>query len=367
MEVIVHREHFLPVLSRTCGVVERRQTLPILGNLLLKADVDQVSVVGTDLEVEVKSWCKANVVAAGETTLPARKLLDIIRNLVEGAEIRIKVSGDRCQLTSGRGRYVLGGLPASDFPVVQGDAGSGVMVSLIESDLKRLLEKTAFAMAQQDVRYYLNGLLFELKDKVIRSVGTDGHRLARYDLASDEVFGDGRSVIVPYKTVTELRRLLGATQRVVSVVIGERVVQFGLGDSVVTSKLVDGQYPDYERVIPLGLNRVAVVEKEALRSSLVRAAVLSNEKYRGVKVSFEPGVLRLQAHNPEQEEAIEELELDFDGEPTTIGFNVAYLGDVISAVDADRIEIRFSDANSSSVWCGVGSEEEVFVVMPMRL
>lgn len=367
MEVHIEKNALLPALNRACGVVERRQTLPILGNILLKAEDDRLVVVGTDLEVEIRTWCRARTAVPGETTLPARKLIDIVRNLADGAEMQLKESGDKCRLISGRGRYVLGSLSPSDFPSSQESFESDSEYSLSEGEFRRLLDKTAFAMAQQDVRYYLNGLLIESTSRGIRSVATDGHRLARYDLETDGELTQGVSVIVPFKTVGELRRLLSDVDGKIGVSVGQRAIRVALADSVVTSKLVDGKYPDYERVLPVDLTQKVRVDKGLLKQTLIRAAVLSNEKFRGVKIVFEPNLLRLQAHNPEKEEAVEELDLGYSGPCVSIGFNVAYLLDVLGAIDVDQVDIWFKDSDSSSVWRGAEKVEESFVVMPMRL
>ncbi|EGV18046.1 DNA polymerase III subunit beta [Thiocapsa marina] len=366
MELVVNRENLLPVLSKVVGVVERRQTLPILGNLLLSASDDRLDICGTDLEVEVKTSCNASVLREGETTLPARKLMDICRNLSEGTEIRFRQTNERCLVTAGRGRFTLGALPAPDFPLMDAEI-DGVEVKVPERILREILEKTSFAMAQQDVRYYLNGLLVEWEHSGITAVGTDGHRLAKFHRALDLEIPEPVQVIVPSKTVLELRRQLAPTDEAVSVAVGSKSIRVAVGGMVMTSKLVDGRYPEYGRVIPRELGKVARVGNEALKRALARTSILSNEKYRGVRLAFEEGVLRLQAHNPEQEEAEEEIELDYGGESVAIGFNVAYLSDVLGAVEGSEVEVRFSDAGSSSVWRGVGAEDETYVVMPMRL
>ena len=367
MEIHVNREHLLPVLSRGAGVVERRQTLPILGNMLIRVSDSGMVVVSTDLEVEVRGRCAAEVLQPGEVTVPARKFLDIVRNLQEGSELRLKVRGDRCQIVSGRGRYVLGTLPASDFPLMQPESGYHDL-EVEENAFRRLLEKTWFAMAQQDVRYYLNGLLMEFDSVGIRGVSTDGHRLARFDLAADLGWeADKCSVIVPYKTVIELRRQLSVSAAAVRIAVGDRSIRFEVGDLVTTSKLIDGRFPEYERVISVPLGRKAVLAKERLKGALTRASVLSNEKYRGIRLEFQKDLLRLQAHNPEQEEAVEEMDVEMEGEPVTLGFNVGYLADVLGAAEGDQVEVRFEDGNSSSIWRGLEAPEEAFVVMPMRL
>lgn len=366
MEVKMNREVLLPILARVVSVVERRQTLPVLGNLLLRAEGNAMEMIGTDMEIEVRVLCGAEVAECGEVTVPARKLADICRSLAEGSDIRLKIVGERCTLTAGRGRYILGTLPAADFPTMEAVVPD-LMFEIEEGILRRIFEKTAFAMAQQDVRYYLNGLLLELEPAFIRGVATDGHRLACYEHSCRVGVEQARSVIVPCKTVNELRRQLGNGVGAVRVEIGERLVRFVMGDVVAASKLIDGRYPEYGRVIPANLSKVAVVDRESLKRALTRASILSNERFRGLRVSFETGVMRLVANNPEQEEAVEEIELGYEGEAMAIGFNVAYLADLLGAVDGSEVEVRFEDGNSSSLWRGVGASGETYVVMPMRL
>lgn len=366
MEFTVNRDLLLPALAKVIGVVERRQTLPILGHFLLSAEADRLLITGTDLEVEVRTHCTATIQEPGQTTVPARKLVDICRNLSDGAEVRFRITEERCVVTAERGRFALGVLPAADFPLMEPEPG-GLTLHIEEQALKQMLDKTAFAMAQQDVRYYLNGLLIDFGPQGLTAVATDGHRLAKFqtDIRADAA--QGRQVILPSKTVLELRRQLGANDQDVSLTLGEKSACLVVGDMTMTSKLVDGRYPDYERVIPRQLAHGAMIEREALRRALSRTSILSNEKYRGVRLAFDEGLLRLQAHNPEQEEAEEEIEAQYSGEPIAIGFNVAYLMDVLGALDSESVEVRFEDANSSSIWRGQGAENETYVVMPMRL
>lgn len=366
MDVNIGRESLLPLLGRVVSVVERRQTLPILGNLLFEARNGVLTVVGTDLEVEIRSWTEADIVQEGEVTLPARKVLDICRSLPEGIGVRLKANGDRCTVTAGRGRYSLGTLPAQDFPRAE-ERGMDDVFEVEAGELRRVLDKTAFAMAQQDVRYYLNGLFVHVAQSGLTAVATDGHRLACYAHQGRFSVADDRSVIIPFKTITELRRQLGNDGTVVQVEVGDRLIRFVVAETVITSKLIDGRYPEYARVIPAGLSRRAVVDREGLRKALARTAILSNEKYRGVRLFFEPGVLRLVAHNPEQEEAVEEMELDYAGDSLAVGFNFGYLSDLLSAVDSEKVEVLFEDGNTSSLWRGAGVPSETYVVMPMRL
>lgn len=366
MELTANREVLLPALTRAVGVVERRHTLPILGNLLLEADHDRLRLVGTDVEVEIRSECGAQVAQPGEVTVPARKLTDICKSLPEGADLAFRVTNERCTVMSGRSRFVLGVLPAADFPRADEELG-GVRLEVAERFLKRLLDKTAFAMAQQDVRYYLNGLLFELEASGVIAVATDGHRLAKLQSEAVLDIGDPIQVILPSKTVLELKRQLEPSDAPVVLTVADKSIRVEVGGTRVTSKLIDGRYPDYERAIPKALNKEASADKESLRHALSRTAILSNEKYRGLRLSFSEGVLRLQAHNPEQEQAEEEIELEYAGEETAIGFNVGYLMDVLGAIEERRVSVQFQDGDSSSIWRGVGASGETYVVMPMRL
>jgi DNA polymerase-3 subunit beta len=366
MHIRTNREALVPVLQKVGGVVERRQTLPVLGNLLIAASEGTVEVSGTDLEVEVRATLRADVQTGGETTVPARKLMDICRALPEGAEITLRQDKERFLVLAGRSRFTLSTLPAGDFPAMEGSSGEE-RIELEQAQLKDLLDRTAFAMAHQDVRYYLNGLLLEVRPDRLVAVATDGHRLAKVELELDSDVGEGLQIIVPRKTVLELGRLLAGGQAPVTVDVGERSFRAVADGVVLTSKLVDGRYPDYDRVIPAAPERLAVVDRELLRQALQRTSILSNEKYKGVRLHFEPGLLRLQAHNPEQEEAEEELEIEYQSEPAAIGFNVAYLLDVLNVLGTNEVRIAFSDANSSAVVTGSGRDGEVYVVMPMRL
>ncbi|MEA3274017.1 MAG: DNA polymerase III subunit beta [Pseudomonadota bacterium] len=366
MNIETNREILMPVLNRVSGVVERRQTLPILGNFLISASDKSAQITGTDLEIEVRSRFPAVVHSAGDTTVPARKFLDICRALPDGADISMRVEKDRLSLLSGRSRFALSTLPATDYPAME-PTTVGESFSIAQGKLKYLLEKAAFAMAHQDVRYYLNGLLLELTSDRLIAVATDGHRLAKVEETVEQEVGREMQVILPRKSVLELSRLLSATDEVVRLDISENAFRTQVNDTVLMSKLVDGRYPDYERVIPKLADRIAVTDRDSLRQALVRTSILSNEKYKGVRMSFTEGQLRLQAHNPEQEEAEEEIELDYTQEPTAIGFNVGYLMDVLNVLDDEQVELQFGDSNTSALIRNKGKEQETYVVMPMRL
>ncbi|WP_293711840.1 MULTISPECIES: DNA polymerase III subunit beta [unclassified Stenotrophomonas] len=365
MRFTLQREAFLKPLAQVVNVVERRQTLPVLANFLVQVQGGQLSLTGTDLEVEMVSRIAVEDAQDGETTIPARKLFEIIRALPDGSRITVSQTGEKITVQAGRSRFTLATLPANDFPSVD-EVEATERVAVAESALKELIERTAFAMAQQDVRYYLNGLLFDLRDKTLRCVATDGHRLALCETELENGTGK-RQIIVPRKGVTELQRLLEGGDREVELEVGRSHVRVKRDDVTFTSKLIDGRFPDYEAVIPIGADREVKVERETLRASLQRAAILSNEKYRGVRVEVTPGQLKISAHNPEQEEAQEEIEADTQVSDLAIGFNVNYLLDALSALRDEHVVIQLRDSNSSALVREASSEKSRHVVMPLRL
>jgi len=366
MNLTTSRESLLRPLQAVIGVVERRQTMPVLANVLLVANNGQLSVTATDLEVELVAQSVVDEIKSeGEITVPARKMLDICRALPDEATVNLRLDGDRMVIKSGRSRFVLSTLAAADFPVVE-DIAADREIRLAQHDVRRLLEKTHFSMAQQDVRYYLNGLLLETGGGFVRAVATDGHRLALCEVGLEDGNGSAQQVIIPRKGVLELQRLLGDEEDV-ELAIGANHIRANVGNIRFTSKLIDGRFPDYDRVIPKPEGNRLRAGKEYLRSALQRAAILSNEKYRGVRLDLSPKFLKIQANNPDQEEAHDEIEVDYEGEELEIGFNVNYLLDALAAVDAEEVELGFVDANSSCVINGPGVDDAKFVVMPMRL
>jgi DNA polymerase-3 subunit beta len=367
MKFSIARESILAPLQLVTGVVERRQTLPVLSNTLVVVETDSVALTGTDLEVEVVGRASgADVVETGSTTIPARKLLDIVKSLPEGADVNFKLDGEKVTVSSARSRFTLSTLPASEFPNVEGSQEQ-LSFSLDARLFRQMIEKTAFSMAQQDVRYYLNGMLLELKDGVIRLVATDGHRLAMVMAKFGHEDGETHQAIVPRKGILELSRLLADVDGEVSVAIGANHIQVTAGDVVFTSKLVDGRFPDYERVIPRGSDKQLLANRDTFRTAFSRASILSNEKYRGVRLQLEKDMLRITANNPEQEQAEEEVAIEYEGDSLEIGFNVNYLLDVFSAIKGDDARLSLSDSNSSALLDDPADESAVYVVMPMRL
>jgi DNA polymerase-3 subunit beta len=366
MQFSIQREALLKPLQQVVGVVERRQTLPVLANLLVKVADGKLSFTGTDLEVEMVASTDADKLVDGETTIPARKLFDIVRALPDGAKIELKQNGDRVALNAGRSRFTLATLPATEFPTID-EIELVERVSLPEEVLRDLMERTAFAMANQDVRYYLNGMLLDLQEHALRCVATDGHRLALKETHLDSKVSTRRQIIIPRKGVNELVGLLESGEGTVELEFGRNHLRVRRGQVVFTSKLIDGRFPDYEAVIPLGADKRATLDREVLRGALQRAAILSNEKYRGVKLEFSPGKLRIVAHNPEQEEAVEEVEAETGVSDLTVGFNVGYLLDALAALRGDKARLSLRDAQSSCLVQEDDNEQSRHVIMPLRL
>ncbi len=365
MKLSAARNVLLKPLQAVIGVVERRQTMPILSNILLVARDGELSVTATDLEVELVARAEVDVETGGEITVSGRKLLDICKALPDDAEIKINVSGEKLAVRSGRSKFSLMTLPAAEFPTIE-DIKAVQTITVPQDVLGGLIEKTHFSMAQQDVRYYLNGMLLETEGSFLRAVATDGHRLALSQAALEGVKLDDQQVIVPRKGVLELQRLMSAGGSL-DIELGANHVRIQLDGIRFTSKLIDGRFPEYDRVIPQESSNELTADKGVLRNALQRTAILSNEKYRGIRLIIRDSGVVLQAHNPEQEEAEEEVEVQYSGDDIEIGFNVNYLLDAINAVDGDEVTLSVVDSNSSCLVREPGNDGSKFVVMPMRL
>ena len=365
MKFSVPREALLKPLQLVAGVVERRQTLPVLANVLLVLDDERLSLTGTDLEVEIVARVQLQEAGEnGELTVPARKLVDICRSLPDDAVLNFSEENQRVILRSGRSRFTLSTLPAGDFPSVE-QAEGDLQFSCEQQDIKRLIDRTSFAMAQQDVRYYLNGMLWEVQDGQLRAVATDGHRLAMCTRAISVATPEVVQAILPRKGVLELGRLLDS-QGNVDVVLGSNHIRVSTDDYTFTSKLVDGKFPDYERVIPKGGNKEVLGDRNELKQAFGRTAILSNEKYRGVRLLLADGLLTIVANNPEQEEAEEQVVVNYSGDSLEVGFNVSYLQDVAGVLSSENIKITLSDSNSSALLEEPEAGDSVYVVMPRR-
>ncbi len=368
MKFSISREALLKPLQMVIGVVERRQTMPVLSNVLVHLEEEVLSLTGTDLEVEIVGRITLNGEGhvPGAVTVPARKLMDICRSLPDSATLEFSESEGRAQVQSGRSRFTLSTLPASEFPSVE-ESDSLFNFTIPQNQLKRLMDATSFAMAQQDVRYYLNGMLVEIDGDQIRSVATDGHRLA---LATTPNTGEAGSektqAILPRKGVVELSRLLDEEGEA-TVFLGGNHLRVEMPGVRFTSKLIDGTYPDYERVLPRGGDKEVLAEREPLRQACNRVSILSNEKYRGVRLQLSEGLLQLQANNPEQEEAQEDLMVNYSGGSLEVGFNVNYIQDVVNNLKGENVQITLSDPNSSALIQDPEDDSALYVVMPMRL
>ena len=370
MKFSIARDALIKPLNLVAGVVERRQTLPILSNVLLALEDKTLSLTGTDLEVELIGRVELDAAGVdGEVTVPARKLVDICKSLPEGSIIEFSLEAGKATVKAGRSRFTLSTLPAADFPAVEGGAGS-VALSLDQSLVKQLIDSTAFAMAQQDVRYYLNGLFLEIMGGRLRVVATDGHRLA---LATGPALVEAADtgVIIPRKGVLELSRLLDGSVPL-ELAIGTNHIRATNEQFTFTSKLVDGKFPDYERVIPKNADKSVIGERGELKQAFTRTAILSNEKYRGVRLKLSDNNLDITANNPEQEQAEEVVGVQYTGAELEIGFNVSYLLDVLSVLEQPQVRLSLSDEASSALLENAeapseGEPERLYVVMPMRL
>lgn len=377
MKFTVSRETLLKPLQSIISVVEKKQTKPILSNILLTVQDNKLELTATDEEIELIANADLNEAGAlkgteaGKITVPAKKFFDIFKSLPDGAVVDIKAeSAEKIIVKSGKSRFTLSGLAATAFPTMQTAQSAGasnlITIQLPQKVLANLIRRTSFAMAQQDVRYFLNGMLLEVSEKNLRAVATDGHRLA---LASEEIEGQAgvNQVIVPRKAVMELLRSVEPNDQNLSITFGPNFIKVVGKDITLTSKLVDGRYPDYNRVIPTTGKNILVAPKESLKHSLQRTAILSNEKYRGVRLSVADNVLKLLANNPEHEEAEDEIEVAYVGQAIEVGFNISYLLDVLNAIESENVKISLTNNVSSILLHDPENSKAVYVVMPIRL
>ena len=365
MKLTAEREKLLAPLQAVIGVVERRQTMPVLANVLLGVAEGKLSIAATDLEVELVAATEVTVQQPGDITVPGRKFLDILRALPEKSSVSMSTEGEKVVIRAARSRFTLSTLPAAEFPVID-DINAQQTVQIPRKELARLLEKTHFSMAQQDVRYYLNGMLLEIDGAMLRAVATDGHRLALCEAALEAKAKTSQQVIVPRKGVLELQRVL-TDEGTAAVAIGTNHVRAQIGDVRFTSKLIDGRFPEYSRVIPAAPGAAIRADRDILRQALQRTAILSNEKYRGIRINVRNNAITVQAHNPEQEEAEEEIEVSYSGDELEVGFNVNYLLDALAAIEGQEVELGLTDSNSSCLIRSPGNSTARYVVMPMRL
>jgi len=370
MKLKLQRETLLKPLQQVINVVERKQTLPILSNVLLYAKDGKISVTGTDLEVELvgKADMQDQAEDTQQFTLPGKKLIDICKALPESAPIELYQEKERMILKSGRSRFTLATLPAQDFPNIEHQEGH-IHFRVQQGALKDLLSRVQFAMAQQDVRYYLNGMLIEICANELRAVATDGHRLAMMHINTPSINVDHRvQIIVPRKGILELQRLLDDSDDDVDLTISSNHIRAQTENCIFTSKLIDGRFPDYKRVVPKNNDKTIIVNRSEFKQALSRTAILCNEKFHGIRLEFQKNALKMSANNPEQEAAEEELQIEYNENSVEIGFNVTYLLDILNTVSTDEIKLEIKDANSSMVIEECNNDSTAtYVVMPMRL
>lgn len=366
--VQIERDALLKPLQAVTGIVEKRHTLPILSNVLIERKQGNLTMVATDLEIQVAARMELGKGPGEDTglTVSARKLQEILRALPDGSEAALEVQNNRLQVRSGKSRFNLQTLPVGDFPAMAEPGAAQAKVSMPQKALRELLLLVQYAMAQQDIRYYLNGLLMVLEGGQVKVIATDGHRLS-YAARALGQSQEKREVILPRKAVLELSRLLADSDDPVSIEIFGAVVRFGFGGTVLTTKIIDGKFPDYTRVVPTNYQKRFSIQRQALLQSLQRAGILSNEKFRGVRWMVSAGSLRISCTNNEQEEAQEELEITYGGDALDIGFNITYILDVLNNVHSDAVECAFGDANSSMLITVPDNSEFRYVVMPMRI
>ncbi len=365
--VKTNRDTLLRPLQIVNGIVERRHTLPILANILIRKEGEKVSFLSTDIEVQITTNAKVGSGGdAAATTVAARKLLDILRALPDTSDVSLTLSNKRMTVQSGKSHFTLQTLAAEGFPIVAQADHYNATVALPQKTLKHLFNMVHFSMAQQDIRYYLNGLLLVLDGKNVIAVATDGHRLAFYQVATEQEFAR-QEVIIPRKTIIELQRLLEETDEPVQLEIANNQIKLSFADIELISKLVEGKFPDYTRVVPTGYKNDFIISRDQLLRSLQRVAIMTSDKFKGVRWVVTPGSLKISSTNADQEEAIEELVIDYGGDSIDIGFNVTYLLDVLNNLKDDNVNIALGNANSSALITVPENADFNYVVMPMRI
>lgn len=371
MELTIQKEKFLKFLQLLSGAVERRQTIPILSNVMLIADEKNLSIIATDLEIEVVGQLTLDSPATepGEITVSAWKLIDICKTLPDKANIKITTEGSRLVLRSGRGVFMLSTLPTEGFPRTEKENKEKmVSFSLPQKELKQLISKTCFSMAEEDVRYYLNGMSFDIDKNTLKLIAADGHRLSLATFSTKELPSSKVQLVVPRKGVLELLKLLEDSETEIKVMIGSNHIHVETNNVAFTSKLIDTKCPNYKKAIPIGGDKVIMVDREVLKQALTRVSILSSEKVRGVRLSFSPQLLKLSANNPAQEEAEDEIEIDYDGDALEIGFNSNYLLDVCNAMSSKQMKMTFSTSQKGGLIEGDEKESNfIYAVMPLQI
>ena len=361
------QEKVLSVLQSVAGIVERRHTLPILANVLIRKTGSNLQLTTSDLEIQIRTSAELDGDSGNfTTTIGVRKLIDILRTMPADQTVSLESSAAKVILKGGKSKFTLQTLPAEDFPLVQESANFGPVFSVPQKTLKDLLSQVSFAMAVHDIRYYLNGILFVAEGKQLSLVATDGHRLA-FSSATLDVEVPRQEVILPRKTVIEMQRLLSDAQGAIEMQFANNQAKFSFEGMEFVTKLVEGKFPDYNRVIPKNHKNIISLGRVALLASLQRTAILTSDKFKGVRLNIDPGTLRVASNNSEQEEAVDELDIDYGGDSIEIGFNVTYLIDALTNMTQEMVRIELSDSNSSALLTIPDNATFKYVVMPMRI
>lgn len=361
------QDKVLSVFQSVSGIVERRHTLPILANVMLRKTGNALQFTTSDLEIQIRTTAELDGDSGSfTTTVGARKLIDILRTMPADQTVTLESSQNKLILKGGKSKFTLQTLPAEDFPLVQEAANFGPAFSVPQKTLKELLGQVSFAMAVHDIRYYLNGILFVAEGKQLSLVATDGHRLA-FASATLDVDVPKQEVILPRKTVLEMQRLLSDAEGAIEMQFASNQAKFTFGGMEFVTKLVEGKFPDYNRVIPKNHKNGIVLGRQPLLASLQRTAILTSDKFKGVRLNIDPGTLRVASNNAEQEEAVDELDIDYNGDSIEIGFNVTYLIDVLTNMEQDMVKVELSDSNSSALVTIPDNHSFKYVVMPMRI
>ena len=367
MDFYITKEEVVKSLNQTLGVVEKRQTLPILSNVLFEVDESSLKLTATDLESEISTTSTiSNFKSGGKTTAPARKLSDLCRLLPDMTEIHFFLDGDNLRIETESGKYNLSTLPSGDFPVFETEETQS-QINISSQNLKTLISKTAFAMGNQDWRHYLNGLFLLIDDKTITTVATDAHRLALAHSSLNEAVSESTNGIVPRKSINEIGKLVGEGSENVVIKLGQTSIAANVSGTTFVSKLIEGKFPDYEQVIPSGESSLLVVDRKNFSESLSRVSVLSSEKYKGVRILTKENSLNISANNPEKEQGEENVECEYQGEEIDIAFNVNYLQEILSTLDSEKIEINFFGSEKSCLITDPNSSDLKYVVMPLLI
>ena len=366
MKLNIIKENLLDPLQRVFGVIERRQTLPILSNVYLSMNDGRLKFTGTDLEVQISAESKIESNENLKSTIPARKFLDICRSLPDHAEINLSFDNGVLKIKSGKSRFTLRTLPADEYPLFD-ESNYSDQINLPQSILLKAFSKTIFCMAQQDVRYYLNGLMMELVNGELQTVASDGHRLA---LSKNKIDNETKSinqVIIPRKAAQELLRLIDKFDGDIDIKIAKNSIKFNVGDVQLNAKLIDGRFPDFKNVVPTETKHSFNIDKLSFKSALSRVSILSNEKYKGIRLDLAKQRMLINANNPEQDEAEEEVVINYDGDEMSMGFNSSYLMDALNVIDSESVQVSFTDTNSSCLLENPDDKSSRFIIMPMRI